>query len=99
MSMHVAVQHRAERGVVDQFKDAKATSADTARPLEPGSRGARAAWRRLERRGVIRQAGGGRFYLDRRRLDELDQRKRVILAAVIGVVVVGMIVQLILSRP
>ena len=99
MSVHIPVQKTQERHLVERFRAEKAISADTARALIPLDSTQRAAWKRLQRRGVIREAGRGRFYLDRHRLAETRQLHRIVMFAVVGLVVTGAVVQLIMSRP
>ena len=88
-----------DRSVVDRFLTERATSADTARALIPLSTTDRSAWRRLQRSGIIREAGNGRVYLDRHRLAETRQLQRMIRFAVIGLALAGVLLQLLLSRP
>jgi hypothetical protein len=60
----VAIEIR-ERHIVAAFRDAGATSVDTARlpqDLNIGMHGA--GWRILRNNAAVRDAGGGRFYLD-----------------------------------
>jgi hypothetical protein len=55
---------RRERDVVASYRGAGATSPETARSPEELDLSHRLAFDRLVRRAVLRDAGGGRYYLD-----------------------------------
>ena len=60
----VAVIHRQEQDIVNEFRGVGATSPDRARDPQELVLGHQLAFDRLARRAVLRDAGEGRYYLD-----------------------------------
>ncbi len=78
-----AVIARRERDIVDAFHSARATDPTTAR--DPGDVGVHqeVAFRLLVRRAVLRDAGGGRYFLDEPSLQAHRSARRRMLAVVL----------------
>ena len=71
-----AVIQKQERDIVSTFRGVGATSAERARdPQELGVR-YHAAFKRLVRRAVLREAGDGRYYLDELSWEALRSLRR-----------------------
>ncbi len=86
-----AIIRRKEREVVDDFRQAGATSPTTAKSL--ADLGLEDNWpvRRLRRRAVIREPEPGIMYLDEEVWAAVRQtRRRVILVFVVLIVVIGL---------
>jgi hypothetical protein len=60
----VAVIVRREREIVETYRDAGATSAEHARTPDELGVPTRVAFDRLVERAVLREVGGGRYFLD-----------------------------------
>lgn len=78
-----------EREIVEAFERARATSTDSARPLDTMAIEVDGiGMRRLRDRAVIREAAPGRFYLDVEVWQALRrQRRRLSVVVIVGIVV------------
>ena len=88
-----AVIVRKERELVDLFRDAGATTPETARTLDEV--GVDQAWplSRLRRRAVVREAAPGRYYLDEEVWTAMrGMRQRIVLTLVGMALLVGFLV-------
>jgi len=88
------IQHK-EREIVNTFRGAGATSPDRAR--DPGELGVgeHLAFERLVKRAVLREAGGGKYYLDELSWNALRGLRRrmvfvVLLIMIIVLIALGM---------
>lgn len=85
---------RARRKIVQHFLFHHATAPADAVPYLPQSRIERSQFDRLKERGVIREEGAGRYWVDTDAFVELERarhRKALILVAVAAVVAAGLL--------
>ena len=71
-----AKQHATAKAIEKELTDAAATSAGRAAPFTPASDTERSLLDYAIKRGTIREAGGGRYWLDTDRQKELQARAR-----------------------
>jgi hypothetical protein len=92
MGAVAAIIIRKERDIVDIYRGAGATSAGSAR--DPGELGIdrRLAFRRLVTRAVLRDAGGGRYYLDESRWTAFNAMRHRLAFVMLAVVLLMTIV-------
>jgi hypothetical protein len=86
-----------EKDLVAHFRRAGALSASRAKSAADLGVDTRLAWGILEHRGVIREAGDGRYYLDERAWVALQQRRRRIAMTMLVIVVVLLAVSVVLT--
>ena len=79
----------ARRAVVSHFSAAEAFSSERATSFTPSGGMERGAFERLLRRGAIREASPGSYYLDRAKLAAADKRRWTLLAG-LGAVAAAM---------
>jgi hypothetical protein len=89
----IAKQNRYMR----RLRDADAVTPDRAVALADIGAGDSVVFRRLVKRGVIVDAGGGRFYLDRERADAFIERRRQFVVWMIVVALIALAIALLLS--
>lgn len=85
MGAAVAVIHRKQRDIVEVFQGAQATAPERARVPDDLGIDRGAVFNGLVRRAVIREAGGGRYYVDElswKAMHSMRHRK----LAVVGVI-------------
>jgi len=90
------VLHIKERKIVEAFERAGATDPGRARTTqEAGVETSGFAWRRLRARGLVRDAGGGRFFVDVP-LWEARRRRNIMIALllVLTILVAALLAQL-----
>lgn len=86
MGAAAAAIYMKERHIADAFRNAGATSADTARlPQDLNVAMHGAGWRILHRNAFVREAGEGRYYLDVPSWDASmrARRQRVLILAIV----------------
>jgi len=83
--MTAPVVHHMQNRVMARFHRADAVRPDSARTLEELGQRESLVFKYLCRRGVIVQAGPGRFYLDPVREQEFRRRRFWFVVAVIGI--------------
>jgi hypothetical protein len=99
MGAAAAVIIARERRVVEAFTAAAATSPERARPLDSlGMDSYGMALRRLQDHAVIREAEGGRFYLDLPSWQALRRMRRRLILVLLLAVILTFAVTLIGSR-
>jgi hypothetical protein len=89
-----ALVAKREREVVDDFRNAGATSPEKAQPYTPTGHGSSLAMRRLHRQAVIREAAPGRYYLDEEvwaAVRRTRMRIVMVLILILGIVLIGML--------
>jgi hypothetical protein len=89
-----AMVAKREREVVEDFRNAGATSPEKAQPYTATGYGASLAMRRLHRQAVIREAAPGRYYLDEEvwaAVRKTRMRIVMVLVLILGIVLVGML--------
>lgn len=96
MGAAVVIILRKQRDIVEVFEGARATSPETARDPNDLGIDESVIFRGLVRRAVLRDAGGGRYYIDQpswRAMSSMRHRvAMVVLAIVVVLLVVGLIV-------
>ncbi|MDV3455595.1 hypothetical protein RZN05_01260 [Sphingomonas sp. HF-S4] len=81
---------RARRRIADHFTVQHATSADDAVAFVPQSRIERSQFERMLARGVVREAGEGRYWLDIQAYQgEIESRRRKLVPIVIILTVIA----------
>lgn len=94
MATAAAVVARARRKVKAYFFAMHAISADEAVPYKPGGHVERRQFERMKERGIIRDAGRDRFWIDPEALAADDERRRRILVPltiVLSVAIAGIL--------
>lgn len=91
-----AVMIRKERELVDHFKSLGAVSPESARPRQDFADDSSHAWKRLSRHAVIREAGGGTWYLDALSWEALRNTRRRVIAIVLVAVLVALLTGLLI---
>jgi hypothetical protein len=93
----VAVLLIKERHIVDAFEAAGATTAERAQsPADLGVDSGGVAWHRLRNRAIVRDAGEGRFYVDRETWQatrRMRQRRLLVVVALVIVVAIVMVLR------
>ncbi|MEO8200952.1 MAG: hypothetical protein ABI679_10560 [Gemmatimonadota bacterium] len=85
-----AIIVRKERELVEQFQQARATSAETAQSLtQLGVHDEGVAWRRLTRRAVVREGKPGLYYLDEPSWTALRFIRRRLAIVMVSLVIVA----------
>jgi hypothetical protein len=89
--------HR-EKDLVAHFQSARAL--DPASAMAPAHQrlGQRIAWRRLVRRGVIREAAPGKFYLDEAAWISLSHSRRRMATVLMVVMLIGFLAYLLMPH-
>lgn len=89
----VAVLIRKEREIVDVYRSVGATAPDTARGPDDLGVHRHVAFNRLVARGVLREASGGRYYLDEPTWNALRRlRRRMALVVTAVAILVALVV-------
>lgn len=88
----------ARQRVICGFRDAGATSADAAQPVEQLDRMSRRHMDRFVECGVVRQPTPGRYYLDEARLQEWQSESRRRGLLLVGALLLIVIVVVALTR-
>ncbi len=83
MLITTVMMHR-QRTIVRAFEQAAATSAATARTAEQLGLKTGMAWYQLVSRAVLRCPGEGRYFLDMANWQRLRQRRRRVMLALVG---------------
>lgn len=99
MGAAVAIIVRKQRDIVEVFQGARATSLETAR--DPNDLGVEESmiFRGLVRRAVLRDAGGGRYYVDELSWNAMKSiRQRVALVVVAIVLLLGIFVATVVTK-
>jgi hypothetical protein len=95
----IAVINMKERHIVDAFRQAGVTTAESARlPEELNVATHGVAWRALLNLAIIREAGGGRYYLDLPSW-EANRRSRLRRIAILTVLLIALAFWLVATRP
>jgi hypothetical protein len=75
------------RRLINSFRNSGSTSSRTAKTLEDMNIRPDRIFRRLLNRGVISEAGSGRYYLNEANLDEYNQVRRIRVMIIFGVLI------------
>jgi len=73
--------------LIKSFRNSGTTSPRTAKTLEDLNIHPRRMFRRLLNRGVINEAGSGRYYLNEANLDEYNQVRRIRVMIIFGILI------------
>jgi hypothetical protein len=73
--------------LINRFRNSGATSPKTAKTLEDLNIYPRRMFRRLLNRGVINEAGSGRYYLNEGNLEEYKQVRRIRMIIIFGILI------------
>jgi hypothetical protein len=84
--------------LINRFRDSGTTSSQAAKTLEELKIHPRRLFRRLLNRGVISEAGSGRFYLHEGNLDEYNQMRRIRVMIVFGILIILFLIELFILK-
>ena len=73
--------------LIKSFRNSGTTSPRTAKTLEDLNIHPRRIFRRLLNRGVINEAGSGRYYLNEANLDEYNKVRRIRMIIIFGILI------------
>ena len=93
LAVIAASASRAEQRHLDAFRQADATAPARAQPLATLGLRRDTAFERLQTVGILREAGGGRFYLDEAALIARRRARppRAVLVALVVLLVIGLV--------
>lgn len=82
------------RKLISRFRDSGTTSPRTAKTIEELNIRHMRMFKRLLNRGVINEAGSGRYYLNETNLDEYHQARRIRVMIILGILILLFLIAL-----
>jgi hypothetical protein len=84
--------------LIRKFQESGTTSPKTAKTLQELRINPRFMFNRLVRRGIINEAGSGRYYLNESGLDNYNQSRKIRVIIVLAIIIILVLVGMFMSK-